>query len=459
MKRLPLLPSRPHLVRTMLLLTLLASSWTLHASMIDARASVSVGGDTFVTKGAARNLREDRSAIPREEPDFSQAIAERQELLGRSLRVEFSGRGEGEFGIVGTWDITLGEHPLWVVFDTELFGRPTAVVSEKRIEQHIKNDAPFSFAEPRSCTLLSEWTDEHGVLRGQTECVAQDGYTFDARRLSQMIRAALEQGKSSLTFPLTFVPGTVTGAAGSLLDGEELSLLSVGHTNFKGSGLGRKSNVRKGLHERVHNVIVPPDAEFSFNQTLGPVTLSRGWHNALTIFEGVNLRPAPGGGICQVSTTTYRAALRAGLPILKQKSHSLYVTYYEAYGVGLDATIFPGKQDMVFKNDTGAPILIQAYSDGDEAYVKFYGKDDGRTVVMDGPYFASTAPEGKTIRYNEILWNRTVTLPGAAPVSEEIVARYNKGMPKALPSRWTAEAEQTRGDMPMHAAAVSVLER
>jgi vancomycin resistance protein YoaR len=92
--------------------------------------------------------------------------------------------------------------------------------------------------------------------------------------------------------------------------------LSTGRSNFKGSGAGRKSNVRKALNERVNNIFVPAGAVFSFNDTLGTVSTGNGWQMALTIFDGVDLRPAPGGGICQASTTVYRAALAAGFPIM-----------------------------------------------------------------------------------------------------------------------------------------------
>jgi len=445
---------RSHLLRSLLVITLLSASWSLHASLGGASGiTASMQTGERVLSQAKRTIRETRTSFAENTPEFSAAIEERSTLLTRSLSVDLLASGEAEAKTLASFEIKLSEHPLWVVFDTKPNDTPVAVVSEKRIMQFLKNEKPYFFPAPRSCTLLSEWEDG-GVLRAQTTCIAQDGYTIDEQNLVQRIRAALEQGKTEINAPLTFVASTITGQEGTLLAGQELTLLSTGHSDFKGSGLNRKSNVRKALNERVHNILVPEGATFSFNQTLGPVTLSKGWQMALTIFDGVDLRPAPGGGICQASTTVYRAALRAGLPIVKQKNHSLYVTYYEAHGVGQDATIFPGQQDLRFLNDTGAPLLIQSYNDGDEAFVKFYGKDDGRRVALSGPYFTSTAPEGEKVRSNEILWQRTVEMPQGENKSENFLARY-KAIPKSLPARSTLVTEQTRIGTIFHAAALS----
>jgi vancomycin resistance protein YoaR len=193
----------------------------------------------------------------------------------------------------------------------------------------------------------------------------------------------------------------------------------------------------KAINEQINGVIVPADATFSFNSLLGgPVTLSRGWSMALGIFDGGDLRPTPGGGICQTSTTTYRALLLAGLPIKVQRNHSLYVHYYEEYGVGLDATVFYGHQDLTFVNDTGHPLLLMSWIDGDDAFVSIYGSSDGRTVEMQGPYFWTNAPadlqiNGREIRRNEIAWIRVIKLPNGAEARELRVSQY-KQLPKNL---------------------------
>ena len=114
-----------------------------------------------------------------------------------------------------------------------------------------------------------------------------------------------------------------------------------------------------------------------------------GYYKELVITNN-ETKPEYGGGLCQVSSTMYRAVLYGGLPVVARTEHSYAVSYY-AYpsGYGLDATIYQPAPDLKFTNDTGSYILIQSYSEGTSAYFKFYGTDDGRTVIMDGPYYSN----------------------------------------------------------------------
>ena len=148
--------------------------------------------------------------------------------------------------------------------------------------------------------------------------------------------------------------------------------------------------------------------------------------------------------------------MNAGFPIVKRKAHSLYVTYYKQYGVGIDATIYPGTQDLVFVNDTPGPLVIQAYSEGNDAFVNFYGTPDGRTVELNGPYFASNAPEGLTyndrpVAKTEILWVQNVTYPDGETREYKISSRY-----KELPQ--LSLAKEFPPTQKVHAAAVEKAE-
>jgi vancomycin resistance protein YoaR len=374
--------------------------------------------------------------------DTTEALLKRRELLAASLTVKLTASDQS--GALATMNLKLADTPSWIILEQQRTA-VHAVVDARRIKQHLLSFPPAGISMARSCFVASTHIDEQGLTRAETNCIAKNGYSYDTDALVLAIKDAFETQTSSIDFALTQEEGRITDGSGTTL-----ALLGNGHSTFQGSGLGRKSNVRKAINERVNNVVVPEGAVFSFNDTLGTVSISRGWHMALTIFEGVNLRPAPGGGICQASTTTYRAALAAGFPILEQKNHSLYVTYYEKFGVGQDATIFPGKQNLTFLNDSGGPLLIQAYTEGDEAFVNIYGHDDGRRVAISGPYFNKTSGadalgNGKTLRLNEIGWIRTVTMPGQEAAKEVFVARYNS-LPKSLAGRSKTATTITRGE-------------
>ncbi|OGN04777.1 MAG: hypothetical protein A2831_01910 [Candidatus Yanofskybacteria bacterium RIFCSPHIGHO2_01_FULL_44_17] len=159
-------------------------------------------------------------------------------------------------------------------------------------------------------------------------------------------------------------------------------LLARGESDFGGSPKFRTQNIHVGA-QKITGTIVGPGEEFSFNKFLGEVTASTGFVPELVIKSG-KLIPEYGGGICQVSTTLFRAAMEAGLPIIERRAHSLPVRYYNPQGY--DATIYPGVSDLRFKNDTSAHILIQSKITGSKLYFEIYGTKDGRQIVLDGPY-------------------------------------------------------------------------
>ncbi len=95
-----------------------------------------------------------------------------------------------------------------------------------------------------------------------------------------------------------------------------------------------------------------------------------------------------GGGVCQVSTTLFRAALKAGLPILQRQAHAYRVSYYEQDSPpGFDATVYDPTADLKIKNDTPAHILIQPTFDSKKMILTFdiYGTSDGRIATTSKP--------------------------------------------------------------------------
>ncbi len=160
------------------------------------------------------------------------------------------------------------------------------------------------------------------------------------------------------------------------------SLLATGESNFYGSPKNRIHNITVGA-SKFHGILIGPEDEFSFNKVLGKVGAKQGYLPELVIKKGVTT-PEYGGGLCQVSTTAFRAAVNTGLEITERKNHAYPVKYYNPQGT--DATIYPPHPDLRFKNNTPAYILIQTRIEGNKLYFDFYGSDDGREVVLTGPY-------------------------------------------------------------------------
>ena len=168
------------------------------------------------------------------------------------------------------------------------------------------------------------------------------------------------------------------------------SLIGRGVSNFAGSPINRIHNIKLGA-ARFQGVLIKPREEFSFNIILGESGPEQGYLPELVIKRDKTIAEY-GGGLCQVSTTTFRAAIYAGLPIIERYPHAFPVQYYNPQG--FDATIYPPHPDLRFVNDTPNYLLVQTKTEGYYLIFEFYGTDDGRKVKLDGPYQYDIKPDG-----------------------------------------------------------------
>lgn len=163
-------------------------------------------------------------------------------------------------------------------------------------------------------------------------------------------------------------------------------LVASGSSHFAGSSSERIYNVTLGA-QRLNGVIIQPNEVFSFVAALGEISRATGFKSAYVIKGGKTVLD-DGGGICQVSTTLFRAALNTGLPIVERHAHSYRVGYYEQDSLpGYDATIYSPSVDLKFKNDYSSALLIQTNVDTDNMIltINIYGTRDNREVLVGTP--------------------------------------------------------------------------
>lgn len=158
-------------------------------------------------------------------------------------------------------------------------------------------------------------------------------------------------------------------------------LIGTGQSNFAGSPKNRRHNIAVGA-KTLNGVLIKPGETFSLIKTLGAIDGSSGYLQELVI-KGNKTIPEYGGGLCQIGTTMFRAALGTGLPIVERRNHSYRVQYYEP--AGTDATIYDPSPDLKFLNDTGNHILIQSRIVKDDLYFDFWGTSDGRIATRTKP--------------------------------------------------------------------------
>lgn len=175
-------------------------------------------------------------------------------------------------------------------------------------------------------------------------------------------------------------------------------VLGAGYSNFSGSPTNRIKNIRFAIEQKLHGTLIKPGETFSMLAALRPFTIEAGYLPELVI-KGDQIIPEVGGGLCQVGSTMFRAAMNSGLEIVERRNHSLVVNYYNDHRNGLpgtDATIYDPAPDFKFKNNTNHHILITTSmneSTGD-LWFTLWGTGNGRKGYYSEPVVERWIPAG-----------------------------------------------------------------
>jgi len=322
------------------------------------------------------------------------ALAEAQNLLNKKITLKYNSTEQ---------EVQKEDFALWIGFGAKTNSlnndiaynnrRALSVIADKeKIEKYLISLVPQINKEPINAQL-----EFNKLGRVDIFSLSQEGIALQIKKSADEIDKIVfvkENLKDDLEINLTIqlviekVQPEITTK--SISNMGITSLLATGESNFYGSPKNRKHNIAVGA-SRFHGVLVGPEDEFSFNSALGKVGAKQGYLPELVIKKDKTV-PEYGGGLCQVSTTAFRGAVKAGFEITERESHAYPVQYYNPQGT--DATIYPPHPDLRFKNNTPAYILIQTRIEGNKLYFDFYGSDDGRKVVLKGPYIYSRKPDG-----------------------------------------------------------------
>jgi vancomycin resistance protein YoaR len=178
-------------------------------------------------------------------------------------------------------------------------------------------------------------------------------------------------------------------SASTLPRPENLALLAESYTSYAGSSRERVTNVAVAA-SKLDGYVVPDGDVFSFNRAVGPIEPESGFAEGYVISGGRTIKGV-GGGVCQASTTTFRALYKAGLPIIERNQHAYRVRWYDPL-VGLDAAVYQPYLDMRMQNNTPGPLLVRAFTDGASMTVRLYGLSDGRKVSVSSAQILSHTP-------------------------------------------------------------------
>jgi vancomycin resistance protein YoaR len=178
------------------------------------------------------------------------------------------------------------------------------------------------------------------------------------------------------------------------IDDENLAALKIetrlgrGDSNYDGGSWQRDENINVGV-SLLNGTLVRPGGEFSFNDAIGAIGPEAGFVEA-SVVVAERVGSDYGGGICQVSTTVFRAALLAGMPIGEWHPHTYRLSGYErdGWGPGFDASILQLTSDPItgadftFTNFTDGWLLVEAWTDWPYVIVNIYGPETGNTIEI-----------------------------------------------------------------------------
>ncbi len=251
------------------------------------------------------------------------------------------------------------------------------------VNQNSKN-ARFYFDDPSRQLVL--WQS------------ATIGRTLDIAATVSAIQTSLLAGEH--TIPL--IINTTMPEAGNDASAQSLGITELVYdetTYFRGSSDARLQNIKTAA-KQFYGLLIPPDTIFSMGEAIGDISLDNNYAEALIIYNGHTITGV-GGGVCQVSTTLFRAAFFAGYPIVERHAHAFRVLYYEQTAAGydsslagLDATVYFPLVDLKFTNDRSTWLLMETYfhPENNSLEWKFYSTNDGRTVQWQNQGLQNVVP-------------------------------------------------------------------
>jgi len=335
---------------------------------------------------------------------------------------------------------------IWTIFNAYLNGvflSPSYFYNENTLMNVIQQISQKATIEPTDA-LFTFQNNRVTAFR-----LSSDGQEVDTDKITQTVSAKIPSlvifhKMQNIIIPVSIkiLKPKVSSEAVNNLGIKEL--IGTGESLFQHSIAGRIYNVTLAA-TRLNGILIAPGEIFSFDKALGDVSAYTGYQQAYVIQNGKTVL-GDGGGVCQVSTTFFRAALNAGLPIFERHAHDYRVGYYEEDGPpGIDATVYVPSIDLKIKNDTEHWILIQTVIDPAilRLTFNFYGMNDGRQVTMTEPVVTnqtppppplytddSTLPKGIEKQVDFAAWgahvsfSRTVTKNNKVLLSDIFVSDY-----------------------------------
>lgn len=266
---------------------------------------------------------------------------------------------------------------------------------EKKFEGTFKDMFPDVVKNPVNAELKIE--GEKIKIKG-----GENGRAVDMVSFKQKVLDANIKGVKSVTVPTKEIEPEITTSDIKEMGIKEI--IGTYTTYYNASDKNKITNI-KVASKSISGKMLAPGETFSFNGIAGPYTYDKGYKDGKA-YVGGKLVDDVGGGICQVSSTLYNAALYAGMTITERHNHGMPVSYVP---LGRDATIWYGSKNLKFKNTSGKHVYIQLTATNTSLTATIFGTKSAYDYVIESDVTERLEPEVQVIYDSSMPAGKEVT--------------------------------------------------
>lgn len=239
------------------------------------------------------------------------------------------------------------------------------VIDDAKLKPVVDGEKIREAIQPQLQTVTVAASDAKIVLENGVVHVIDsvDGKNISAEALSENIMTKANQKNREFELSLQDQKPSFTTEDANKLGVKEV----VSEYMIPITGEAKRLNLINGAN-KINNTLLKPNDTFSYQDIISPVTQANGYVQGLAII-GDSYGYTVGGGLCQLATTVYNAAYYSGMDIIERHPHS---EYFSVYPIGMDSAFWEDGLNLVFKNTTPYGVLIQAYVENNNLYVKFF---------------------------------------------------------------------------------------
>ena len=222
-----------------------------------------------------------------------------------------------------------------------------------------------------------------------------DGIELNKQQMFEMLnKKIMNRDYSTCDIPVSVIKPKYTFDKLSKIN----TILGTYETSFNSKNNNRANNIKVATN-KINNILIDSNESFSFNKLIGKRSIEQGFKEAPIILNG-DMKLGMGGGICQVSSTVYNAALYSGLEIVQARNHSIPSGYIQK---GRDATVSYGNIDLIFKNKYNSPILIHNSVEGNKIISTIYGSEEDKKEIDIRIDIVKTIPQKTVVKESDKL--------------------------------------------------------